>query len=164
MQVWFLPPGWTAALCFALWFVLQSAPAFFCFRLPVRAFDPARFPYRMFSWEKDGTAYDRLVRVSVWKRFLPDGAAVAKGGYRKKSMRDFSRENLERFVAESCRAELTHWLAILPFWVFGLFAPPVVLPIMFVYALAVNLPCIIAQRYNRPRVVRVLRKMATQAQ
>jgi hypothetical protein len=61
-----------------------------------------------------------------------------------------------RFILESKRAELVHWLAILPFWVFGLWGPPIVIPIMFVYALAVNLPCIIAQRYNRPRLLRLL--------
>lgn len=52
-----------------------------------------------------------------------------------------------------------HWLGILPFWVFGLFAPPGVIWIMLAYALIVNLPCIIAQRYNRPRVYALLKKL-----
>jgi glycosyl-4,4'-diaponeurosporenoate acyltransferase len=29
---------------------------------------------------------------------------------------------------------------------------------MFIYALAVNLPCMIAQRYNRPRFLKILRR------
>jgi glycosyl-4,4'-diaponeurosporenoate acyltransferase len=75
-------------------------------------------------------------------------------------MDDFSELNLLKFLHESCRAELTHWLAIPPFIVFGLFTPPAALPIMFVYALAVNMPCILAQRYNRPRIQKHLIKMS----
>jgi glycosyl-4,4'-diaponeurosporenoate acyltransferase len=30
---------------------------------------------------------------------------------------------------------------------------------MLIYALLINLPCIIAQRYNRPRVAKVLAKI-----
>lgn len=108
---------------------------------------------------KNGAIYERLTKVHKWKKFLPDGASIGKTGFRKKHMTSFSREYLERYLLESCRAELTHWLAILPFWVFGLFAPPRVVAYMFIYALVVNIPCIIAQRYNRPRMVRMLKKI-----
>ncbi len=60
------------------------------------------------------------------------------------------------FLKESCRAEFSHIIAIFPFWIFGLFAPFTVVPIMLVYALLVNVPCIIAQRYNRPRILKIL--------
>ena len=75
-----------------------------------------------------------------------------KRSYKKRNLTDYSEENLKRFLIETSRGELTHWLGILPFLVFGLFAPPFVIWIMLLYALIVNLPCIIAQRYNRPRV------------
>ncbi|MEA5061120.1 MAG: hypothetical protein VB015_01720 [Erysipelotrichaceae bacterium] len=64
-----------------------------------------------------------------------------------------------QFLIESARGELTHWLAILPFWVFGFFAPSYIIPIMLAYALIVNLPCIIVQRYNRPRIKKLLKMM-----
>ncbi|MEN6550544.1 MAG: glycosyl-4,4'-diaponeurosporenoate acyltransferase, partial [Candidatus Cryosericum sp.] len=48
------------------------------------------------------------------------------------------------------------WLAIFPFWVFWFFTPPTVPWLMLGYALAVNLPCIVVQRYNRPRVKRFI--------
>lgn len=35
---------------------------------------------------------------------------------------------------------------------------------MLIYALLVNLPCIIAQRYNRPRVQRLLNRMKRKGQ
>ena len=99
------------------------------------------------------------LRVSRWKQILPDGSIVAKSrGFRKKKLQSFTFEYLERFMVESCRAEMTHLLAILPFWVFWFFTPPYVPWMMLVYALIVNIPCIIVQRYNRPRIMRILQK------
>ena len=90
---------------------------------------------------------------------LPDGGSIwGKKGFKKRQLADLSNENLNRFLTESARGELTHWLAIFPFWVFGFFAPPQVVWMMLVYALLINLPCIMAQRYNRPRIRRLLKK------
>jgi glycosyl-4,4'-diaponeurosporenoate acyltransferase len=107
-----------------------------------------------------GGSIETLFRVRRWKHLLPDGGGVwKKRGYKKRTLTDHSKENLRRFLIESARGELTHWLGILPFWVFSLFAPPSVIWIMLAYALAVNLPCIIAQRYNRPRVAALMERL-----
>mgnify|MGYP001298840671 CR=1 FL=1 len=156
MQLISLPAPWTLALCFIGWFVFQSGAAWLCFHMPDPWFKADRFPFRATRWEADGRLF-AFLHVQRWKRWLPDGAAVVSGGYRKKNLTDFSAENLERFVVESCRGELTHLLAIFPFWVFGFIGPPILLWIMLAYALAVNAPCIIAQRYNRPRIQRLLK-------
>jgi glycosyl-4,4'-diaponeurosporenoate acyltransferase len=144
----------------ALWFVFQVGAALIALNTPDRRLRPDAILFRTRRWEHEGRAYDKLLAVRRWKGLLPDGgAAWKKRGYRKKSLTDLSQENLERFILESARAELTHMLAIVPFWVFGFFAPPNVIWIMLAYALAVNLPCIIAQRYNRPRVRALLRRL-----
>ncbi|SHJ10291.1 glycosyl-4,4'-diaponeurosporenoate acyltransferase [Parasporobacterium paucivorans DSM 15970] len=96
--------------------------------------------------------------MNLWKKRLPDGGKYMKRGYEKKKMKDFSQAGMEKFLTESCRGEATHLLAIMPFWVFGLFTPGYVVPIMLVYSLAVNLPCIIAQRYNRPRIIKLMNR------
>jgi glycosyl-4,4'-diaponeurosporenoate acyltransferase len=159
MQIIFLSEGWMLTLFFILWTVFQVSAMLICSKIPDRYFSPNGFLFRERKWEKGGVFYEKGFKVRKWKRFLPDGAAVAKDGYRKKHLTDYSKENLERFLIETCRAELQHILSILPFWVFGLFAPRIVIVYMFVYALAVNLPCVIAQRYNRQRLVRVLKKL-----
>ena len=159
MQLIFLPPVLAVVLSIFLWMVMQTSAALLCLKVPDRYLTPDSFLFRMRRWERDGEVYNRILRVSRWKKFLPDGAAATKNGYRKKNMTDFSRENLDRFVIESCRAELSHMLAVLPFWVFGFFAPSYVIPIMFVYALAVNLPCVLVQRYNRPRALKLMKKI-----
>lgn len=155
MQILFLPLPWTLLLCFIGWFVFQFGAALLCLKMPDRWFSPHRFPFRAQRWESSGRVY-AFLRVQRWKRLLPDGAAVLKSGYRKKALADFSPENLDRFMIESCRAEMTHLLAIFPFWVFGLIGPPIIIWMMLGYALIINVPCMIAQRYNRPRIQRIL--------
>ncbi len=157
MQVFYLPKIWMLMLCILLWPLFQVSAALLCIKIPNRYLSPKIFLFRERKWERGGRFYEKVFRVRKWKHFLPDGGAVVKGGYKKKHLTDLSRENLERFITETCRAELSHILGIIPFWVFGLFAPRIIIMYMFLYAIAVNLPCIITQRYNRIRLVRVVR-------
>ena len=157
MRLFYFSNVVTISLCFVLWLVFQAGAAILCLNLPDNAFRPDAFFFRSHSWEKNGQLYETLFAVKRWKHLLPDGGAVwKKKGYQKKRLTDFSEQNLNRFLVESARGEFSHWLAILPFWVFGLFAPPEVIWIMLVYALAINMPCIIAQRYNRPRILALM--------
>jgi glycosyl-4,4'-diaponeurosporenoate acyltransferase len=161
VQILYLPGTWTILLCFIVWPVLQYAAAFFCLNIPDRIFGTNSFFFRSHSFEQDGRIYDKIFRVSSWKQLLPEGSIASKQRrFKKKHLKNFSEENLNKFLLESARAELTHWLAILPFWLFGFFVPAKVIWYMLIYALLVNLPCIITQRYNRPRVQRLLNRMA----
>ena len=162
MRVIFLPEILTIILCFLAWPVLQVGAALICLYLPDRCFSPDSFLFRAHRFEKEGRIYGRVFRVSQWKHLLPDGGAILKKrGFKKKKLECHSKEYLNRFMVESSRGELTHWLAILPFWIFGFFTPPQVIWYMLVYALLINLPCIIAQRYNRPRVMRLLHRISS---
>ena len=157
MRLFYFSNVITILLCFALWLVFQVIAAVLCLNLPDKVFRPDAFFFRSHRWEQNGRVYDKIFLVKRWKHLLPDGGAVwKKKGYQKKTLTDFSEQNLNRFLVESVRGECSHWLAILPFWVFGLFAPPEVIWIMLAYALAVNVPCIIAQRYNRPRILALM--------
>ena len=159
MQIFFIPKPLAVILCFILWPVLQIAAAAVCHKLPERFLSYSSFFYRSHGWEKGGEIYRRILRVHMWKKLLPDSTDFIKGGYRKKSLDSISKSSLEKYLLESCRGEMTHWLAIPFFWIFGLFSPPIVILYMLIYALAVNLPCIITLRYNRPRIVKLLERM-----
>lgn len=156
MQIIFLPTPVMIFLFFVLWPVFQVGAGMLCRKIPVENFNPDSFLFKTRKWEKGGNMYKKIFFVHKWKRFLPDGDSFIKGGFPKKKLKSIDETFLKTFIAESCRAELSHLLAILPFWVFGLFAPPIVTLFMFIYALAVNMPCIIAQRYNRPRLQKLL--------
>lgn len=161
MQIFFLSEELMIALCIILWGCFQLSSSLLCLRIRDQYFSPDRFLFKERKWEREGVFYEKVLLVRKWKHLLPDGGAVLKGGYRKRHLTDNSKENLERFLMETCRAELSHFLAILPFWIFGLFTPKVVIICMLIYALIINLPCIIAQRYNRIRLVRILKKYRT---
>ncbi len=64
---------------------------------------------------------------------------------------------LEQFLRETRRAEVAHWLMLLCVPLFFLWNPPWARLVMVAYALAANLPCILAQRYNRIVLYRVVR-------
>jgi glycosyl-4,4'-diaponeurosporenoate acyltransferase len=66
---------------------------------------------------------------------------------------------LETWVAETCRAELCHWVAMLPSVLFFLWNPPWLGLIMVAYAVGFNAVPIVTQRHNRPRLLALLRRM-----
>ena len=159
MRILYLPNGWTLLLCFAVWTVINLSVVNICLFLPDKVFNPRAFIFRSHPFERDGQLYEDIFKVKRWKQLLPDGGGLwKKRGYKKRHLEDLSEENLERFLLESCRAELTHWLVISLFWVFGFFLPASATGLMLIIALLGNLPCIIPQRYNRPRVLKLLER------
>jgi len=151
---------WTIVVNGAAWGILQPGIAYLCTQIPVSAFSASTWLFRPRTWERDGDIYQRAFRVRRWKGWLPSGGAVFEGGFSMRRIASSDTVYLHRWVRETCRAELTHWVAVLVSALFFLWNRPLVAMLMVVYALAANLPCIIAQRYNRPRLLRVLRHAA----
>jgi len=146
-------------IIFLLWPTFQLGAAFWALEIKDTSYHYDAFFFKTHRWEHEGRIYQHLFRIKRWKKHLPDGGAAFKNGYRKKHLTDFSKASLEKFLAESCRAEFSHWISIIPFFVFGFFCPPIVVLYMFIYAVLINLPCIIAQRYNRPRIVKIYKRL-----
>lgn len=139
-------------LIFILCPFIQVSAAMICRKIPYSRLNAETFLFRSKKWERNGKIYKKLL-VHKWKGLLPDGAKHFKGDFTKKHLLATNSEYLEKFVKESCRAELVHWLGMIPFVIFFLLVPPLVAALLIVYAIFVNLPCIIAQRYNRPRLI-----------
>jgi glycosyl-4,4'-diaponeurosporenoate acyltransferase len=139
----------------AAWAAVQVATGYLAHRLPDRVLDRDRWLWRERAWERGGRFYVDVARIRRWKRFLPEAGAAFEGGFDKRRLRGRAAADLERFAVETRRAELGHVLAVLPTPVFVALNPPALAPFMVVYPLAVNLPCIAAQRYNRIRLRRV---------
>lgn len=123
-------------------------------RLPGQWFENDGWLTAPRQWERSGRFYRERLAIRRWKALLPDGAPWL-GGFAKKELRSHHRVYLTRFLLETRRAELAHWcmLGCLP--VFFLWNPPWASCVMTLYALAANLPCILAQRYNRLALARV---------
>src|SRR6056297_1128566 len=139
------------------WFLVIFIPGALIQRIPLHHFDENHFLYRTRSWEGGGRVY-LWFGIKKWKKYLPDGAGIFRGGFRKKNIRRTDALYLKRFVLETCRAELVHWVIIALIPLFFIWNPLEVAVWMIPFGLAVNLPCLITQRYNRPRLQKVTKK------
>lgn len=151
-----LRPGVAVAVDFVAWGVIQAGLGYLVHRLPERCFARQRWLWRERRIEDGGGLYVRRFRIRQWKHLLPDAGLVFAGGFARRHLGARDRDYLSRFAAETRRAELNHWLALGFVPVFGLWNPPIAMVLIGVYGIVANLPCVLAQRYNRIRLLRVL--------
>ena len=127
--------------------------------LPRGWFKPEKGIYRCFRWENGGRIYLKL-GVHRWKDAVPDMSRIIPGVFKKKASLARSPELMGRLVLETCVAEFIHWLLIV-----------VISPMVFramrgfggaaaaaLYIIG-NLVFIVIQRYNRPRLVAIYKRM-----
>ena len=141
----------TLAANVVAWAVIHAGAGLVVHRLPLRRLQQDGWLLRSRPWERGGHIYQRVLQVRRWKDRLPEAGALFAGGISKRHVAG----DLDRFVAETRRAELGHWLAVAGSPAFALWNPPSGLALMTAYAVAVNAPFIVTQRYNRPRAQRV---------
>lgn len=120
--------------------------------LPRAHFDPQRFPYRSADWENGGKVYEKL-GIKHWKDRLPDMSKIMPDMVKKK-MSAVKLQGMDVLIAETCVAECVHWaLILLSLGIFFFWRGAWAVVFWLVYNLLGNLPFIIIQRYNRPRLV-----------
>lgn len=137
------------------WPAIHMSVAGVFLRLPARWFERDGWLTAPRRWECEGRLYrDRFV-IRKWKALLPDGAPWL-GGFAKKKLESRDLKYLREFVLETRRAELAHWSMFCCLPVFFLWNPPWACGIMALYAVAASFPCIVAQRYNRLVLARVV--------
>lgn len=102
--------------------------------------------------------YEQHLVIRFWKPWIPDAGALLPGGIRKADLARRSSADLQRLIAETWRAELVHQ-ALWPAWlVTALWLPPRGVLLNLIFATVFNLPCILLQRYNRLRIIRLLHR------
>jgi glycosyl-4,4'-diaponeurosporenoate acyltransferase len=117
--------------------------------------------FRVRRFEAGGRFYERVMRIKQWKDLLPDAGALFQGGVSKQDLVGRDREHLERFAVETRRAELTHWLILAAAPWFLLWNPWWLGLAMVGYGIVANVPCVAIQRYNRARLLRIIRRPST---
>lgn len=149
-----LPVGWIIALNCIGWPVIQLGLAWLFTRMPAAWF---RAPG---AADFEPWVYDEMFHVKRWKDRLPDAAAWFGGGFSKRSLEEINPAYLCRFIQETWRGELCHWCALAFVPIFFLWNPWWGDLVILAYALTANLPCILAQRHNRIRLRRLLKKVS----
>lgn len=154
-----LSPIWLLIVDVVAWFFFHMSIAWLMNQVSdqwlekqMRGFQPQR-------WERDGQIWQDVFHIRRWKKYLPDGSMFLKESYDQTNLSGLEVEELKKFIIETKRAELTHWLMILPAFFFFIWNPPWAGILMVLYALFFNLPLIATQRYNRPRLARLYDKI-----
>ena len=143
---------WLITINSFAWVVIHFGVAYFASRIRDDHFNPSGMIFKTRAWERNGKTYENIFRVRRWKPLLPSGGKLF-GLFTINHFYSSGRDYISKWITESCRAELTHWLAMLPVLLFLIWNPFLAWIINVIYALFANVPCIISQRYNRPRVL-----------
>lgn len=140
------------------YYALMGVLSFVAGRLIARHnFDYSAPPFRALPFEQDGQIYKR-VGVASWQAKVPDMSRVFKKLMPPKKMDSRpDKETLLLMIQETCVAELVHALlcvfGIAAFWIWPGWGGVIA---WLLYCLLGNLPFIIIQRYNRPRLIKLL--------
>ncbi len=159
MQVLFLNLTQTLLLDILAWTVIQLTIGYCSSKIPLDWLNPDLPFFQTFAWEQGGEIYEKLFHVRAWKHLLPNGSALYQDGFSIKNLSTSDPAYLERWLKESMRAEICHWLMILLCIFFFLWNSVALGWVMVAYAVLSNLVPIIAQRYNRPRMRKLLAQL-----
>ncbi|MFZ4518578.1 MAG: hypothetical protein ACOYOP_09325 [Microthrixaceae bacterium] len=140
------------------WVLLGLTTGFFVHRLPLSYLSRDRWITRPRAWEDDGRFYEKRLRIRRWKDKLPEKGDLFRGGFSKRVIRDRSDGFLDRFAAETRRAELVHWMNAGSGPLFLIWCPWYLGLVMIGFGWIAHLPFIAIQRYNRARITRTLRR------
>lgn len=124
--------------------------------IPGTAFHPERFPFCGCPWE---TRLYRLLRVAKWKDKVPD-MSKRLSDMQPKKLLSVSVDQMDALLCEMCRAESVHWAEVLLGIGCVFIAPGIGWVLFAVWALLGNLPFILIQRYNRPRILVLKNRLA----
>ena len=125
--------------------------------LPRRWFHWEKSPWKAYDWEKNGKVYEKL-GIRKWKEKVPDKSRWGGREYAKTIRGQNDMENTIRLLQETCVAELIHWVLMLATPLVFVFAHgPMAILVVALYGLS-HIPCIIIQRYNRPRLCTLLKR------
>lgn len=131
--------------------------------LPKNWFSYDKAPWRAWRWEKDGRVYQKI-KIQRWQNKVPDMSKIFTKLMPAKSMDARpDQQQLLRMIQETCVAELVHaLLCVLGLYLLLLWRGIGGILCYLVYVLLGNLPFLLIQRYNRPRLVRLYERREKQ--
>lgn len=144
------PNGWMALSSLAFWLLSSLLVGLLANRLPVRWLLAGRAPHGRVATPPG---------IRIWKRWIPDAGPALPGGIAKANLVRRDRHSQQRLLIETRRAELVHWTLWAAGLLTALWLPPAGVLVNLVFATAFNLPCLLLQRFNRRRVLRLLARM-----
>ena len=145
----------------AIYLCLVGVVGFFTGRLiPKRWLRPEAGLFRSVPFEKNGAVYEKL-GIRRWQGKLPDMSCILPCLMPAKNLSGDYEERLPVMIQETCVAEIIH-IAVSLLGLPCLWIWPGVggVTVTAIFILLLNLPYILIQRYNRPRLIRLRQKLS----
>lgn len=141
--------------CF-FYLIIISVISFFVGRiLPKRWFHADLFPFQSYRFEKGGRIYDKL-HIRKWQNKVPDMSKHFALIMPSKSISTDVVEKLPRMIQETCVAEWIHGMnCLMGLYCLRIYPGAGGKLIAVLYAFVFNVPYMLIQRYNRPRLIRL---------
>lgn len=129
--------------------------------LPKKWLNPHKGLFRCFHFEKGGRIYENL-GIHHWQNKVPDMSRIFPFSIPPKRLEGDFAPRLPDMICETCVAELVHLLlCISGLYCLKLWPGIGGVSVTAFYVLILNLPFILIQRYNRPRLIRLQKRHST---
>ena len=151
-----MPAGVTIVVDAVAWGLFHAATGYAAHRLDEGRLSRDGWLLRPRPFEAGGRWYRRRLRIQRWKDKVPEAGDLFRGGVSKRRLPAYDAAGLALFARETRRAELAHWWALWCGPAFVLWNPPLAAALLVGYGVAVNLPFIAIQRYNRFRIQQLI--------
>lgn len=141
------------AIDIVAWFIVQVGLGLVVFNFPPRWYDYRRPCFHVSTREE---AFYRSIRLHRWKKYLPEYPGIGRHRFAKRHLDETKPDYLRRFITSTCRVEMVHVIVMLPLPFFIIWNSPFMFSLNIIYCVAMNVPFWMIQRFNRPRLVRLL--------
>lgn len=132
---------------------------FFGEAIPRKNIDFEKAPFRPLKWENDGKIYEKL-NIRKWKNKVPDMSKICRDMIPKKFDISSNAESLRLLILETCVAEIVHnVLSVLGFVCMLIWDGLGGFIVTLIWIIFGNVPYIIIQRYNRPKLIKTYKKL-----
>lgn len=144
----------------ACYLALTGTVGFFVGRLiPKEWLKPETGWFRGFSFEKNGAVYEKL-GIRKWHKKVPDMSRILPALMPAKNLSGDYGERLPVMIQETCVAEIVHiTVSIAGLRCLWMWPGVGGVTVTAIHIILLNLPFILIQRYNRPRLIRLQKKL-----
>ncbi len=127
--------------------------------VPKKWFHADRFPFRAFRFEDEGRIYNKL-HVRSWHNKVLDMSKILPKMMPAKNLSGDYKSRLPLLLQETCVAELIHSLnCVAALYCLKLYPGMGGIIVTLLYIVFLNLPYIIIQRYNRPKLQKLAKRV-----
>ena len=120
---------------------------------------PDKGLFHCYAFEKNGALYEKL-NIRKWQTKVPDMSRILPFLMPPKNLSGDYAQRLPVMIRETCVAEITHiTVSILGLRCLIIWPGMGGVTVTAIFILLLNVPYILIQRYNRPRLIRLYRKL-----